>query len=405
MRFGSYASVLAFTVLGSAASSQKPALNWTSQQAETLRHFRALVQIDTSNPPGNEVRIVEYLEKVLASDGIPSTRFALDPNRPNLVARLKGNGAKRPVLMLAHTDVVGVQRDKWPVDPFGAVLRDGYVWGRGTTDDKDNLAASLMTLLLIKRSGAALDRDVIFLAESGEEADPTGVGIRFMVDRHFEAIDGGVRHCRGERRHHRGWTRSHRPDCDDREGSAACAADRDWHLRPRLRAAPRQCGDSPRERGGEDRHVGDADAPQRDHADVLREARVDQHAGAGVAIQEPARPATFRRCPALSCRARTGPLFRTPDVARADDVAGGNWSERNSFHGRSGDRHPHTARRRPPGPDRADVGSNQRPRGQDRAVADHPSCRATLPDRLSDVPVHSSRLRCESTRGRPCSPA
>ena len=189
MRFGLYASVLAFTVLGSPAPSQKAALNWTSQQAETLRHFRALVQIDTSNPPGNEVRIVEYLEKVLAADGIPSTRFALDPNRPNLVARLKGNGSKRPVLMLAHTDVVGVQRDKWPVDPFGAILRDGYVWGRGTTDDKDNLTANLMTLLLIKRSGQALDRDLIFLAESGEEADPTGVGIRFMVDRHFEAIE------------------------------------------------------------------------------------------------------------------------------------------------------------------------------------------------------------------------
>ena len=154
MRFGLYVGVLAFTVLGSPAAPQKPALSWTSQQAETLRHFRALVQIDTSNPPGNEARIVEYLEKVLASDGIPSTRFALDPNRPNLVARLKGNGAKRPVLMLAHTDVVGVQRDKWPVDPFGAVLRDGYVWGRGTTDDKDNLAANLMTFLLIKRSGA-----------------------------------------------------------------------------------------------------------------------------------------------------------------------------------------------------------------------------------------------------------
>ena len=154
MRFGLYVGVLALTVLGSPAAPQKPAVSKTSQQAETLRHFRALVQIDTSNPPGNEARIVEYLEKVLASDGIPSARFALNPNRPNLVARLKGNGAKRPVLMLAHTDVVGVQRDKWPVDPFGAVLRDGYVWGRGTTDDKDNLTANLMTFLLIKRSGA-----------------------------------------------------------------------------------------------------------------------------------------------------------------------------------------------------------------------------------------------------------
>jgi acetylornithine deacetylase/succinyl-diaminopimelate desuccinylase-like protein len=189
MRLGLCAGVLAFTVLGSPAPPQNAAVAWTSQHDEILRHFRALVQIDTSNPPGNEVKIVEYLEKVLASEGIPSTRFALDPNRPNLVARLKGNGSKRPVLMLAHTDVVGVQRDKWPVDPFGAVLRDGYVWGRGTTDDKDNLTASLMTLLLIKRSGAALERDLIFLAESGEEADPTGVGIRFMVDRHFDEIN------------------------------------------------------------------------------------------------------------------------------------------------------------------------------------------------------------------------
>jgi acetylornithine deacetylase/succinyl-diaminopimelate desuccinylase-like protein len=189
MRLAWYAGVLAFAVVSSSASPQKRPVDWTSQHAEILRHFRALVQIDTSNPPGNEVKVVEYLEKAFASEGIPSKRFALDPNRPNLVARLKGNGSKRPVLMLAHTDVVGVQRDKWPVDPFGGILRDGYVWGRGTTDDKDNLTANLMTFLLIKRSGEALERDLIFLAESGEEADPTGVGIRFMVERHFDDID------------------------------------------------------------------------------------------------------------------------------------------------------------------------------------------------------------------------
>ena len=86
-----------------------------------------------------------------------------------LITRLKGNGSKRPLLLMAHTDVVGVQREKWPVDPFGAVLKDGYVWGRGTTDDKDKLAAVLMLMLLMKRSGVVLDRDVIFLAEAGEE--------------------------------------------------------------------------------------------------------------------------------------------------------------------------------------------------------------------------------------------
>lgn len=169
--------------------AQIPTVDWTKQQAETLRHFRALIQIDTSNPPGNEGKAVEYLKKVIEAEGIPTQIYALDPNRPNLVARLKGNGSKRPVLIFAHTDVVRVQREKWPVDPFGAVMKDGYIWGRGTTDDKDKLVAVLMTFLQLKRSGAQLDRDVIFLAESGEEADVTGVGIRFMVEQHFDAID------------------------------------------------------------------------------------------------------------------------------------------------------------------------------------------------------------------------
>ena len=119
---------------------------------------------------------------------IPTKTFALDPNRANLVARLKGNGSKRPLLILAHTDVVGVQKEKWPVDPFGAVMKDGYIWGRGSKDDKPVLTANLMAMLLLKRSGVQLDRDVIFLAESGEEADPYGVAINFMVREHFDEL-------------------------------------------------------------------------------------------------------------------------------------------------------------------------------------------------------------------------
>src|SRR5438046_8058815 len=108
-----------------------------------------------------------YHKKVLYSEGIPSKTFAKDPTRANLIARLKGNGSKRPLLILAHTDVVKVQREKWPVDPFGAVLKDGYVWGRGSVDDKPVLTANLISFLLLKRNKVPLDRDVIFLAESG----------------------------------------------------------------------------------------------------------------------------------------------------------------------------------------------------------------------------------------------
>ncbi|HEY7337113.1 MAG TPA: M20/M25/M40 family metallo-hydrolase [Bryobacteraceae bacterium] len=171
-----------------AALAQVPKVDWQRQQAEILRHHRSLVQIDTSNPPGNETRAAEYLKKAFDAEGIPAQIFALDPKRANIVARLKGNGSKRPLLILGHTDVVGVQREKWPVDPFGAILKDGYIWGRGSMDDKDKVAANLMTMLLLKRTGAKLERDVIFLAESGEEGT-TGPGIDFMVSRHFDDIN------------------------------------------------------------------------------------------------------------------------------------------------------------------------------------------------------------------------
>src|SRR5437763_4020232 len=162
-------------------------VDWNSLRPEILQRYRDLVRIDTT--AGHETLAVDYLKKILEGEGIRPQTFALDPKRANIVARLKGNGSKRPLLILAHTDVVGVQREKWPVDPFGAVMKDGYIWGRGSKDDKPVLAANLITMLMLKRLGIALDRDVIFLAESGEEADTTGVGINYMVREHFAAID------------------------------------------------------------------------------------------------------------------------------------------------------------------------------------------------------------------------
>src|SRR5258705_2372658 len=170
------------------ALAQIPSIDWAREKSETLSHYRSLVQIDTSNPPGNETKAVEYLKKVFETEGISAQVFALEPARANLVARIRGNGKKRPILLMAHTDVVGAQRAKWPVDPFAAVLKDGYVWGRGTSDDKDKLAANLMVMLLLKRSKAKLDRDVVFLAESGEEGT-NGPGIDYMVGQHFDEIN------------------------------------------------------------------------------------------------------------------------------------------------------------------------------------------------------------------------
>jgi len=162
--------------------------DWNAINQETLKHYTNLVKIDTSGAPNFEAPAVAYLKSVLEAEGIPVQVFAQDPKRPNLVARIKGNGSKKAILIMAHTDVVGVQPDKWSHPPFSADLVDGFLYGRGTVDDKDNVTAGLMTMLLLKRQNVILDRDVIFLAEAGEEGTPS-LGIQFMVENHWPEIE------------------------------------------------------------------------------------------------------------------------------------------------------------------------------------------------------------------------
>jgi acetylornithine deacetylase/succinyl-diaminopimelate desuccinylase-like protein len=162
--------------------------DWAAIQGETIGHFQALVRFDTMDPPGGEEPAALYLKEVLEKEGIPVQVFTLEPKRLNIVARLKGNGRKRPLLLMGHTDTVNVDPTKWTFPPFSATRDGGWVYGRGTLDDKDNVTASLMTMLLLKRMNVPLDRDVIFLAEAGEEGT-TRVGIQFMVNQHFAEID------------------------------------------------------------------------------------------------------------------------------------------------------------------------------------------------------------------------
>jgi acetylornithine deacetylase/succinyl-diaminopimelate desuccinylase-like protein len=175
-------------VATSVATGQGGRPDWPAVEAEAMRHFQAMLAMDTSDPPGNEQAAAEYLRDVLEKEGIAARLFALEAHRPNVVARLKGNGRRRPLLIMAHTDVVNVDPKKWTHPPFGAVRDGGYVYGRGAVDDKDNVVAALMTMLLLKRSAVPLDRDVIFLAEAGEEGS-TRVGIQYMVNEHFAEID------------------------------------------------------------------------------------------------------------------------------------------------------------------------------------------------------------------------
>ncbi len=198
-----WSALLLGMLLGPAGLAQTIQPDWPRVEAETLEHFQALLRLDTSDPPGNEAPAVEYLKQVLEREGIAVKTFALEPHRPNLVARIKGSGRKRPLLIMGHTDVVNVDPKKWKFPPFSATRDGGYIYGRGSVDDKDNVAACLMVMLLLKRLNVPLDRDVIFLAEAGEEGS-VQYGIRFMTEKHFPEIDAEFALAEGGRVTRRG---------------------------------------------------------------------------------------------------------------------------------------------------------------------------------------------------------
>jgi acetylornithine deacetylase/succinyl-diaminopimelate desuccinylase-like protein len=205
MTFGRLAIVFASTASVVALAQAPKDPDWQALEAETMQHYQALLRLDTRNPPGNEHIVAEYVKSVLEKDGIPAQIVGSDMNRPNLIARLKGNGKKRPILVMGHSDTVTTDDAKWAHPPLSATREGGYVYGRGTIDDKDNLTAALMTMLLLKRLNVPLDRDVIFVSESGEEGS-SGIGIGYLVKDHFPEIDaeyclaegGGVTRIAGQ---------------------------------------------------------------------------------------------------------------------------------------------------------------------------------------------------------------
>lgn len=166
--------------------------DWQSVSEETVSRLRTIIRFDTTNPPGNELPLALYLETALREEGIETTLFEPQRNRAVLVGRIRGSGKKRPVILLAHMDVVGVEREGWSVDPFAGEIRDGYLYGRGAIDDKGMLTANLMTMLLLRRTlseaGETLSRDVVFLATCDEEAGGEW-GMGWLVKHHPEVLD------------------------------------------------------------------------------------------------------------------------------------------------------------------------------------------------------------------------
>ena len=160
-------------------------------QAATLRHLENLIRIDTRNPPGNELATALYFDSVLAA--VPGVeRHVLrdpdDPTRANFVARLRaGSPRERPVLIMGHMDVVGVDTTRWTTDPLEPTRRDGYLYGRGAIDDKGMLAAALTALVQLAPQRDRLTRDVVFFATAAEEGGPS-IGVDRVLEHHRELI-------------------------------------------------------------------------------------------------------------------------------------------------------------------------------------------------------------------------
>jgi acetylornithine deacetylase/succinyl-diaminopimelate desuccinylase-like protein len=163
-------------------------LNAEQAQAEAVGLLADLIRLDTQDPPGNESQVAHYLEGVLKNAGFEAEILETVPGRASVVARLKGDGSKRPLLFMGHEDVVPVDRSRWTVDPFGAIERDGMMYGRGASDDKAMVAANLEVLLQLKRLEIPLARDVIFLSEASEEMS-SPAGMATVLERYWNKID------------------------------------------------------------------------------------------------------------------------------------------------------------------------------------------------------------------------
>lgn len=154
----------------------------------TARLLVEVLQVDTSNPPGNEGKLADFLAGKFKPLGfevdiIPTP----EAGKAHFIARLRGDGSKKPILLAAHADVVGVEREKWSLDPFAGIIKDGYVYGRGAIDFKGGLAVFARAVMMLAENKVPLARDVIFLSEADEEGGKYNTS--WLAKDHWDKID------------------------------------------------------------------------------------------------------------------------------------------------------------------------------------------------------------------------
>lgn len=177
------ALLLAIALAASTATATPapPQIDFDALAKEATALLQAYIRVDTTNPPGNERRAADFFKAIFDREGIPCEVLDMGNNRANVVAHLAGSGRKHPLVLLNHLDVVQVDAARWTVPPFAGEIKDGYIWGRGATDMKGTAVAHCITMLALKRSGAKLDRDVVFLGTADEEEGVEANGAEWVV--------------------------------------------------------------------------------------------------------------------------------------------------------------------------------------------------------------------------------
>ncbi len=156
-------------------------MDWDQLLKEATEHLQTYLRIQTVNPPGNEIEGARFFKKIFDAEFIPCQVFEPSPGRGNLLATLKGNGKKKPLLLLNHIDVVPVEKERWTVDPFAGTIQNGYLYGRGALDDKSMGIIEMMALLILKRERIPLERDILFFAAADEETGGK-LGIQWAME-------------------------------------------------------------------------------------------------------------------------------------------------------------------------------------------------------------------------------
>src|SRR5579863_9135802 len=192
-QFVTLTSLPCFVILAAMIFGAGPASAQTSDATNQLAHdiFKQLIEINTTDSAGSTTVAAEAMAQRLRDAGFPASDIYVDgPNarKGNIVARLHGTGARKPILFICHLDVVEARREDWTMDPFQFIEKDGYFYGRGTGDIKDGDAILMTTMIRLKQEGFQPDRDIILALTAGEESGVSN-GVEWLIKNHRDLID------------------------------------------------------------------------------------------------------------------------------------------------------------------------------------------------------------------------